>query len=319
MLREVCAGCGNLLLNIGPKPDGSVPKEAIERLTRVGKWMKNNHRAVYGSMDRTEPFEWMNTGRWTRQGDTMHFWCSRWPGRELAIGGLRTNLKSVRLLPDGKKLPFTQDLDRLVIRGLPEKNPDKFVSTAVFEMKFDGRPMQFLNAGYEPVGGECVIGKWFSDHLPRWQVSKLIKRSSRQATLNDLRPVRLKDSLGWQPVEQSLFPGFVNVHACHGARDGFVYIANRIAVEKPGRWTLHFGRDAGIKVWLDGREILCDPLMAGSVGNNRSRVEVDLSAGEHELLVALDTHQGAGWGMMMCFGVPPNLRKGTPIFPKVVE
>ena len=39
MLRTCTAGAGNLLLNIGPLPDGSVPNEAIERLDKVGQWL----------------------------------------------------------------------------------------------------------------------------------------------------------------------------------------------------------------------------------------------------------------------------------------
>ena len=39
MLHTCAANGGNLLLNIGPTPDGSVPEEAIEPLTQVGEWL----------------------------------------------------------------------------------------------------------------------------------------------------------------------------------------------------------------------------------------------------------------------------------------
>ena len=48
MLNTVTSGGGNLLLNIGPTPDGSVPAEAVEPLTTVGKWLAENGKAVYG-------------------------------------------------------------------------------------------------------------------------------------------------------------------------------------------------------------------------------------------------------------------------------
>ena len=48
MLNTVSSGGGNLLLNIGPMPDGSVPAEAVEPLTAVGKWLAENGKAVYG-------------------------------------------------------------------------------------------------------------------------------------------------------------------------------------------------------------------------------------------------------------------------------
>src|SRR5690606_10090701 len=52
MLNRCAAGGGNLLLNIGPAPDGSVPEEVIEPLTTVGEWLKLNGKAVYGKMTR---------------------------------------------------------------------------------------------------------------------------------------------------------------------------------------------------------------------------------------------------------------------------
>jgi alpha-L-fucosidase len=40
---------GYLLLNIGPKPDGSIPEEAKERLLGLGKWLEVNGEAIYGT------------------------------------------------------------------------------------------------------------------------------------------------------------------------------------------------------------------------------------------------------------------------------
>ncbi len=92
MLHTAAAGGGNLLLNIGPAPDGSVPAEAVERLEAVGKWLETYGEAVYGQVDRADGrMEWMPTGGWTLKGNTAYFWCSRWPGQELAIGGLHAS------------------------------------------------------------------------------------------------------------------------------------------------------------------------------------------------------------------------------------
>lgn len=48
-LVEVVANGGNLLLNVGPKSDGTFPDWATERLKAVGKWMDVNHEAIYNS------------------------------------------------------------------------------------------------------------------------------------------------------------------------------------------------------------------------------------------------------------------------------
>jgi len=151
MLRQVSGEGGNLLLNIGPKPDGSVPEEAVERLAAVGKWLSKNGDAVYGSKDRViGRFEWLPTGTWTLDGKTAYFWCSRWPGKELAIGGLKTELKRASFLTTGKPIAFRQKKDRLVLTGLPRTNPDKVAGVTVLKLEFAAKPHQALGAG-------CVV------------------------------------------------------------------------------------------------------------------------------------------------------------------
>ena len=108
MLRTATAGQGNLLLNIGPTPDGSVPEEAVTRLSVVGQWVAQNGEAFYGNVDRAsrDRLEWMPTGAWTLKGNTAFYWCSRWPGRELVIGGLRTKVKRVSFVANGQPIQF---------------------------------------------------------------------------------------------------------------------------------------------------------------------------------------------------------------------
>ena len=48
-LIEVVAKGGSLLLGVGPKPDGTLTEEAIQRLKEVGKWMSKNGAAIYNT------------------------------------------------------------------------------------------------------------------------------------------------------------------------------------------------------------------------------------------------------------------------------
>ncbi len=40
---------GNLLLNIGPRPDGTLPEQALERLKAMGEWLSDNGETIYGT------------------------------------------------------------------------------------------------------------------------------------------------------------------------------------------------------------------------------------------------------------------------------
>lgn len=49
LLVSTVANNGNLLINIGPKADGTIPAEQEERLLALGKWLKTNGEAIYGT------------------------------------------------------------------------------------------------------------------------------------------------------------------------------------------------------------------------------------------------------------------------------
>jgi alpha-L-fucosidase len=153
MLRTASGGQGNLLLNIGPKPDGSVPPEATERLTLVGDWTDKNGEALYGEVDRADGrMEWMPTGAWTLKGNNAYYWCSRWPGQELVIGGLRTKVNRASFVADGTPITFEQTEDRLVLKNLPYPDPDPIAGVTVIKLECDGPPEQKLGAGVVLLG-----------------------------------------------------------------------------------------------------------------------------------------------------------------------
>ena len=151
MLRTAAGGGGNLLLNIGPAPDGSVPQEAIGPLTTIGKWTAKNGEALYGKVDRVDGrMEGMPTGQWSTKGRTAYFWCSRWPGGELVIGGLRTKVRRASFLATGKRIALEQQGQRLILKRLPGSNPDRIAGVCVIKLECKSRPRQVLGAG-------CVV------------------------------------------------------------------------------------------------------------------------------------------------------------------
>jgi alpha-L-fucosidase len=147
MLQTCAAGGGNLLLNIGPAPDG---EQAPPRLIPVGKWLEKYGEAVYGKVDRVDGRleRWMNTGTWTLKGKTAYYWCGRWVGPELTIGGLKTRLVKASILGTGQRIRFRQTKNQLVLKGLPKTSPDKIARMAVLKLEFASTPRQVLGAGY---------------------------------------------------------------------------------------------------------------------------------------------------------------------------
>ncbi|MDE1173680.1 MAG: alpha-L-fucosidase [Parvibaculaceae bacterium] len=66
---------GNLLLNVGPRADGHIPVEQLERLTKFGDWLRLNGEAIYGTVPHESPDAETEDGlpvRVTRKGDVLN-------------------------------------------------------------------------------------------------------------------------------------------------------------------------------------------------------------------------------------------------------
>src|SRR3984893_12939391 len=122
---------GNYLLNIGPKPDGSIPEESVKVLTEVGNWMQTNGHTIYQS-DLCQVRR-SNYASFTRIGNTLYMHVHFWPGEYVAISGLKTKVKSAKLMKTGAALKFTQDDFRVRVLDLPVKAPDFPVTTIALE------------------------------------------------------------------------------------------------------------------------------------------------------------------------------------------
>jgi len=70
LLVDIVSKGGNLLLNVGPQPDGELPADAVARMKEVGDWMAVNGEAIYG----TRPIAPYKEGRGclTRKGNTVY-------------------------------------------------------------------------------------------------------------------------------------------------------------------------------------------------------------------------------------------------------
>ena len=139
MLNSACTGAGNLLLNIGPAPDGSVPPASIMPLKTVGAWLKDNKEAVYGPLDRA-PGHSCACGGFSRKGSRLYLWCRCWPGRDCGLGGFKTKLKAARFLVSGKRIDFEQDGARIILKNMPTSSTDKTAGVTIIALDFAAEP-----------------------------------------------------------------------------------------------------------------------------------------------------------------------------------
>ena len=107
----------NLLLNIGPRPDGQLPVEAVERLKAMGEWLNKYGETVYGTRGGiVAPHEW---GVSTQKGNTLYIHILKWNDRGLFLPITDTKvLKAVMF--DGKQPVTVTRTKAGVVLELPE-------------------------------------------------------------------------------------------------------------------------------------------------------------------------------------------------------
>jgi alpha-L-fucosidase len=136
LLVETASKGGNLLLNVGPKADGAFPEESVERLAAIGRWMRVNGEAIYGttaSVFPRAPF------RSTTKGNRIYLFLTEWPKGVLILPELTTPIRSASLLaqPDVHPVRMTPASGG---QGLimPPEAPDPVCS--VVALDFDSAP-----------------------------------------------------------------------------------------------------------------------------------------------------------------------------------
>ena len=135
-LADICAKGGNFLLNVGPTAEGEFPPACVERLQAVGKWLRVNGDAIYGTS--RSPFPYLSWGVATRKEGTLYLHVFDWPKDGKVVVPLQSKAKSAKLLASGEKLSVTSSDGKLVIK-VPATAPD--AAASVIALQIEGEPV----------------------------------------------------------------------------------------------------------------------------------------------------------------------------------
>jgi alpha-L-fucosidase len=120
----------NFLLNIGPKPDGTVQDDFVTRLKEMGAWLARNGESIYGT--RGGPITPRPWGVTTQKAGTVYAHVLDWPDPVLPIPRLPKAVKSAKLLGSGQKVTVKNWGDQLLL-GMPGKDRDAIDTVIVLE------------------------------------------------------------------------------------------------------------------------------------------------------------------------------------------
>jgi len=138
MLVDIVSKNGNLLLNVGPRADGSIPEGQLACIQGIGKWLKTNGEAIYGTRPWTRAEGKTSCGvdvRFTAKGNTLYAILLDTPlNPEIEIIDLKPAAGSqIELLGHEPALAWRQSGENLWVT-LPDHLPDSPAHVLVMKM-----------------------------------------------------------------------------------------------------------------------------------------------------------------------------------------
>jgi len=200
-LIDIASKGGNFLLNVGPKPDGTIPQASIDRLAEIGRWMDVNSESIYGTA--ASPFRRPWWGRCTRKelenGDTrLYLHVFDWPEDKLLYVPVNNEaVQCYSLSGNGEKYEVEKVEEGLAVH-LTDEAADEISSVVVLDIK--GSP-DVLNQNITPnETGALILSPEQSDLENRGYISSNHAKLIRQPEFSYITWKETRTWMEW-PIE----------------------------------------------------------------------------------------------------------------------
>lgn len=132
---------GNLLLDIGPKPDGTIPEEQVAILKELGRWTNKHEAAIYGTRAGIPQGHFNGYTALSKDKTILYLYVDNKPNGSLLIKGLKNPVNRIWVVGNGTKLNYNvvgkqywSDVPGLLYIDLPEEVQDKEVTVIAIQL-----------------------------------------------------------------------------------------------------------------------------------------------------------------------------------------
>lgn len=134
---------GNLLLDIGPKADGTIPEEQVNILKELGRWTQKHEAAIYGTRKGIPKEHFNGYTALSKDQNILYLYVDNQPNGPLLIKGLKNKINRIWVVGNGTKLShqvkgkqYWSSVPGLLYIDLPKEVQDEQVT--VIAVLLDG-------------------------------------------------------------------------------------------------------------------------------------------------------------------------------------
>ncbi|HOO98059.1 MAG TPA: alpha-L-fucosidase [Bacteroidales bacterium] len=144
IFAECLSKGGNLLLDIGPKADGTIPEEQVRILKELGKWTSKHAEAIYGTRAGLPAGCFHGPSTISADSTMLYLFFRGNPGGEIMLAGVRNEINRIYVVGNGTKLswkmylkPYWSSNAGLVFIDVPDTVIDEYLT--VLAIVLDGK------------------------------------------------------------------------------------------------------------------------------------------------------------------------------------
>jgi alpha-L-fucosidase len=143
IFADVVSNGGNLLLDIGPKEDGTIPPEEVHVLKELGKWNKKHEEAIFGTLPGMPQGHFYGPTTLSKDSNTVYLFLPGGSTGDVMVKGLNSAIKDIQVLGTSQHLQpkivgkiSWSPVPGLVFINVPEKVKDPYMT--VLKLQLDG-------------------------------------------------------------------------------------------------------------------------------------------------------------------------------------
>ncbi|HOF80866.1 MAG: alpha-L-fucosidase [Bacteroidales bacterium] len=142
IFADVISNGGNLLLDIGPKEDGTFPPEQINILKELGQWNKKHNEAIFNSLPGLPPGHFYGPTTLSKDSTNIYLFLAGNPQNQIVVRGLFDNIENVSIVGSDISLEWKivgkiswSLVPGLVYIQVPEKYQDQYMTVIKIKLK----------------------------------------------------------------------------------------------------------------------------------------------------------------------------------------